>query len=395
MEKFLKDLKKDVLSKYDNQAVIVYPVVEKDCAIFEITNHRCRIYYLNSLDFEVYTQKNTVFLNTDPQLRGFKNVTLYHDSIEERCIQEFIYKNKFHCIYAVGQFEDILEYIDKWNPKLLRNLLDCDVLMSAHDLGSSYEPTQESNIKKVYGAPVKYIKATGIWYSNFAKWCYEHNFSVEETKILNYSLRQRELYRDAFTVKELKYLCTISRPTLQFYYKDYLRMRKWLINWDIDVSSFSQFPIEQNIRKFHDNISLMYNRIYALKRQESLQNKNNNYLEKHYPKACNFEYHNNDYSIIACKNLSDLIIEGSELHHCVASYTDSVADGHEYILFLRKNNSLDTPYFTIDILPNKKVRQIHGKNNCNITDDIKSFIQEWANIYNLDISNTDGVLAHV
>lgn len=72
------------------------------------------------------------------------------------------------------------------------------------------------------------------------------------------------------------------------------------------------------------------------------------------------------------------------LNHCVASYKDSISEGKEYILFLRKQNDPDKPYFTIDVTSNKHVRQIHGFNNCNIENDVlRQFVENWGKAFNL------------
>jgi len=101
------------------------------------------------------------------------------------------------------------------------------------------------------------------------------------------------------------------------------------------------------------------------------------------------------YSIIAVKELLDLVKEGRVLNHCVGSYVDSVSNGNEYILFLRKNDNVDIPFYTIDVTPDGKVRQIHGKGNCSITKEIKPFIDKWISKFKLDGSNYSGVYCHL
>lgn len=76
-------------------------------------------------------------------------------------------------------------------------------------------------------------------------------------------------------------------------------------------------------------------------------------------------------------------------------YVNSVGKGHEYILFLRKNNDIQTPYFTININLQNKVRQIHGLNNCNLPKELEPFIKEWANKFSLNISSYNRNLGHL
>ena len=70
-----------------------------------------------------------------------------------------------------------------------------------------------------------------------------------------------------------------------------------------------------------------------------------------------------------------------------------------YILFLRKNETPDNPWYTVDITPEKRIRQIHTKYNGNICDDhdakdIQNFLIEWANARGIDpneVLHTNGV----
>ena len=147
-----------------------------------------------------------------------------------------------------------------------------------------------------------------------------------------------------------------------------------------------------------DKLAELHNQLIVYMNRESdrIRESNNKelqikYEKEFYKKAKKLEMSDDKYAIIACKNLIDLVKEGRTLSHCVGSYIQSVGNGKEYILFLRKKNMIDTPFFTIDVTPNKIVRQIHGYGNCNISDDIKPFIQNWATKFNLNISNCSGV----
>lgn len=174
-------------------------------------------------------------------------------------------------------------------------------------------------------------------------------------------------------------------------YNDYLALRESLLEANY-IESAPKTPKIDKLKEWHDKLFNIYNRY--LKELEILKDKqrNDKYIAQFYPKAKEFEFKNDEYSIIACPNVSDLITEGSELHHCVGSYINSVSNGNEYILFLRKNNELDKPYFTIDVTPDKNVRQIHGFDNCNLTKELKPFVKEWADKFKLDISHCSGVL---
>lgn len=96
-----------------------------------------------------------------------------------------------------------------------------------------------------------------------------------------------------------------------------------------------------------------------------------------------------DLGIFVPEHLSELTYEGSELRHCVGSYKREVAQGIEGILFLRKLSSPDVPYYTIDVVKGEdgkyRVRQCHGKCNCQPTPEIIDALDKWAD----DTGNVD------
>ena len=72
-------------------------------------------------------------------------------------------------------------------------------------------------------------------------------------------------------------------------------------------------------------------------------------------------------SIIAPKSPRDVCNEGHVLSHCVASYVDPIINGSENIMFIRRTDMIDHPYFTLDITNDGKVRQVHCYRNGNPT----------------------------
>ena len=96
-----------------------------------------------------------------------------------------------------------------------------------------------------------------------------------------------------------------------------------------------------------------------------------------------------DLGIFVPESLSELTYEGSELRHCVGSYKREVAQGIEGILFLRKLSSPNVPYYTIDVVKGEdgkyRVRQCHGKCNCQPTPEIIDALDKWAD----DTGNVD------
>lgn len=105
------------------------------------------------------------------------------------------------------------------------------------------------------------------------------------------------------------------------------------------------------------------------------------YVER-YKKLKKFNYAgDNERCIVVPQNLVSLIVEGQTLHHCVGSFVDSVSNGDNTIVFLRKKEDVDTPYVTISLLQNDKewyIDQAHGDHNSDISEEDVAFLKIWA-----------------
>ena len=76
-----------------------------------------------------------------------------------------------------------------------------------------------------------------------------------------------------------------------------------------------------------------------------------------------FEYADDNFSIIVPEEMNKITKEGVYLHHCVGGYVNRVAEGRTNILFLRKNDDIEIPFFTIEVTNNNEIIQIHGLYN--------------------------------
>lgn len=64
-------------------------------------------------------------------------------------------------------------------------------------------------------------------------------------------------------------------------------------------------------------------------------------------KAWEFEY--GDFKIIIPTTAQDIVTEGSQMHHCVGSYVDTVVNGNTYICFVRHKNTPNECYITCEV----------------------------------------------
>lgn len=79
-----------------------------------------------------------------------------------------------------------------------------------------------------------------------------------------------------------------------------------------------------------------------------------------------------------CANEEELIAEGKDLHHCVATYAQRHAEGRTAILFIRREKEPEVPYFTLEFdEKNLLVLQNRGLRNCARTPEVAAFEKTW------------------
>ena len=77
------------------------------------------------------------------------------------------------------------------------------------------------------------------------------------------------------------------------------------------------------------------------------------------------------------KTPQELRNESRALNHCVRTYIDKVARGQTSILFIRRTDRPQVPYFTLELAPDGHVVQCRGDHNCGYPDDVALFIDKW------------------
>lgn len=65
--------------------------------------------------------------------------------------------------------------------------------------------------------------------------------------------------------------------------------------------------------------------------------------------------------------------EGEVLHHCVGTYIDRVMRGETAIFFVRRIESPDEPFYTLE-WKNHKIAQCRGFHNCDMTPEVRAFV---------------------
>ena len=145
--------------------------------------------------------------------------------------------------------------------------------------------------------------------------------------------------------------------------RDYIRMATKL------GIEYEKYP--RSLKKEHDIMQMNY----KVQESEMKRGEFKNAIENEDYQS--FKWKKKEFSVITPSEIDDLIKEGDELSHCVASYVDSVINGQCKILFLRNTEDLEKPLATIEVR-GSNVRQARGYANRVLRTDEREFISEWA-----------------
>ncbi len=118
--------------------------------------------------------------------------------------------------------------------------------------------------------------------------------------------------------------------------------------------------------------------------QKDLKLKEN--LEKYGKQAEEgYYFEDENYVTVFPKSLSDYSDEGVQMHNCVASYANQVADGETNIVFIRKKENPKKSYCTVEIKRNA-IQQAYLHHNTLITEedtDLNNFLKRWIEKYSI------------
>jgi len=167
-------------------------------------------------------------------------------------------------------------------------------------------------------------------------------------------------YRDLVTMTT-KYSLNFNR-FVEYICHDYL---------DMQISLYGEIKekYSKHLATDHDIITLKYNTYKRYSQDLIMLNVMENQKELQYQKG--------EYAIILPTSTMDIVDEGINQSHCVASYVDKVLENKTLILFMRRKESLGESLITIEI-KDKTVSQAKGFANRRPTQLEDIFIKQWA-----------------
>lgn len=124
-----------------------------------------------------------------------------------------------------------------------------------------------------------------------------------------------------------------------------------------------------DIIKLHDDFTNIIDKKQAEINEKAFLAVRTDYLK--------YEFTDETFSMVVPETAEDLYKEGACLKHCVASYIDRFINRKSAILFIRRNNDLNKPFYTMEINPtNDTIVQVRGNGNRSMTDDVALFVNK-------------------
>ena len=249
----------------------------------------------------------------------------------------------------------------------------------------NWRATDLRKILKLDSGEIRDFKKTDMTIHDLEKYhtCkkYIPGISFEETKLfknLHVSYLEGELLElsqyltnPAELLKMVKYLCRqnekYSRTNKASDYLDYL------IDCDklqLDISD-KKVLRPKNFQEEHMRLAGIIAERQEQIDEEIFVRKQNEITEMTEP------YTSGNLLIRPAKTPVELTVESEFLHHCVRTYKQRVVDGKCAILFIRKTDEADVPFYTLEINKKGVMVQCRGKYNCSMTEEVRTFVEEW------------------
>ena len=180
--------------------------------------------------------------------------------------------------------------------------------------------------------------------------------------------------------------------------KDYNCEYKSLFNYCVKMYQTEAIQIRYSLELYRDYLRMMQKmnnpRIQKytsnLKLRHDLTERNFRAWETVYDESkfattinTDYEWKRGKYCVVVPKLTLDIKREGTDQHHCVGSYVDSVLDGTTQIVFMREKGLPDVSLITVEVR-NHKICQARGNSNRALCGSEIEWLKSYAKAKNLD-----------
>lgn len=265
----------------------------------------------------------------------------------------------------------IIRYLNKsselYDKKFFLDVIDTFIYVNDSDTFEQAYALKEILGNNIYYEFTRQIREEHIPFRiDYGSW---HLFRKYKDEIISYNLDKKKLVN--YMLYDLRAQGLNEPNEYLSTYIDYLRMTKKF------KGRSDKYP--RYLKSEHDILVTKINNLRRLE-QDSI-------IESLVEENSKFIYEGKNLSILIPQNALDIINEGADLHHCVASYVDKVINGQCVILFMRSNDNLDKSLVTIEYdIQNNMIVQARGLCNRNLTKKEYDFLKKYCKDKDIGLS---------
>lgn len=185
------------------------------------------------------------------------------------------------------------------------------------------------------------------------------NVCTDKKLVWEAAKRIDEYHIDLFQGLPLRKVVAYLKENKEQLYGDYIRAAK-RIGYNLD-DEFVAFP--KNLQEAHDAAVEVQNEKERKEKLDRAKGENKGIEKVHRKISVRYSLETESFVFTPAASNYEIVKEGQTLHHCVGNgkYARKMIDGDSYIIFMRKKERREEPYYTIEIDPNGKVLQAYGK----------------------------------
>lgn len=223
------------------------------------------------------------------------------------------------------------------------------------------------------------------------KWFVKEKFTAEDFAFIEDRMSPKQIKN--YLIKQKKYSGEDFRQVLQTW-KDYLSMAERM---QMDTKDEIIYRTSRLYQRHKKMIQLMEEKDMQLQVQEILT-KNKEIPQVLAEEKEKYEYQEEEYAVVFPRTVEEILTEGTALHHCIdksSRYFERIAKRESFIVFLRKTENIEEPYYTLEVEPGGSIRQkrtLYNRKNSDITK-AEEFLWRWQGIVRRRMSKQDWSLA--
>lgn len=128
-------------------------------------------------------------------------------------------------------------------------------------------------------------------------------------------------------------------------------------------------------------------RNYRQQNSANLDSEISKHYEKHAEREGMFTYGGHRFAVLALRSAKEIIGEGTAQSNCVGSYSTRVASGHSFIFSLRRLDTPNKSWITVEVDKNNQIVQSYQTYNQSISGQATEYLSAWANRVNLEFAS--------